>query len=99
MKIVAGATIHSPDPVLSAALAKAHRWARAIKDGLSLCDVAGSEGQTEALVRTRTLLAFLSPNIQRAILDATQPVDLTLERLVRQTLPLDWQDEERLCGF
>ncbi len=45
--------MNSPDPVLSAALANAHRWARAIKTSNSLKEVAGSEGQNEALVRTR----------------------------------------------
>ncbi len=99
MKLIAGATIPTPDPVLKAALANAHLWARAIKAGTPLQDVARDAGHHESLVRTRTPLAFLSPKIQRAILDGTQPVNLTLERLVRQTIPLDWQDQERLCGF
>ena len=99
MKLVAGTAIPTPDPVLRTALASAHRWARAIKIGTPLQEVARAAGHHESLVRTRTPLAFLSPKIQRAILDGTQPVDLTLERLVRQTLPLDWQDQERLCGF
>lgn len=99
MKFVAGATILKPDPVLRDALAKAHRWASAIKSGTPLQEVARAAGHHDALVRTRTPLAFLSPKIQRAILEGTQPVDLTLERLVRQTLPLDWLDQERLCGF
>ena len=99
MKLIAGATIPTPDPVLKAALAQAHRWASAIKSGSPLQEVARGAGHHESLVRTRPPLAFLSPKIQRAILDGTQPVDLTLERLVRQTLPLDWQDQERLCGF
>jgi len=99
MKLVTGATIPTPDPVLREALAKAHRWARALKSGTPLHEIARAAGHHDALVRTRTPLAFLSPKIQRAILEGTQPVDLTLERLVRQSLPLDWQDQERLCGF
>lgn len=99
MKFVAGATIPAPDPVLRDALAKAHRWASALKSGTPLQEIARAAGHRDALVRTRTPLAFLSPKIQRAILEGTQPVDLTLERLVRQTLPLDWADQERLCGF
>ncbi len=67
--------------------------------GTPLHEVARAAGHHDAHIRTRTPLAFLSPRIQRAILDGTQPVELTLERLVRQTLPLDWADQERLCGF
>lgn len=99
MKVIAGATVPAPDPVLKAALANAHRWARALKDGNPLIEIARDAGHHESLVRTRTPLAFLSPKIQRAILEGSQPVDLTLERLVRQTLPLDWLHQERLCGF
>jgi site-specific DNA recombinase len=99
MKFVTGATITKPDLVLRDALGKAHRWAQALKAGTPLHEIARAAGHHDALVRTRTPLAFLSPKIQRAILEGTQPIDLMLERLVRQTLPLDWQDQERLCGF
>ena len=99
MKFVSGATITKPDPVLRDALGKAHCWAQALKAGTPLHEIARAAGHHDALVRMRIPLAFLSPKIQRAILDGTQPVDLTLERLVRQSLPLDWQDQERLCGF
>ena len=98
-KLVAGSRIASPDPALRKALADAHRWARALRGGIPLHEVARAAGHHDALIRTRTPLAFLSPRIQRAILEGTQPVELTLERLVRQTLPLDWVDQERLCGF
>jgi site-specific DNA recombinase len=96
MRFVAVTTIPASDPVLRDALAKAHRRARARKSGTPLHEIARAEGHHDALVRTRTPLAFLSPKIQHAILNGTQPVDLTLERLVRQTLALDWTDQERL---
>lgn len=99
MQFVTGATIAKSDPVLRDVLGKAHRWAQALKAGTPLHEIARAAGHHDALVRTRTPFAFLSPKIQRAIFADTQPVDLTLERLVRQTLPLDWQEQERLCGF
>jgi site-specific DNA recombinase len=99
MRFVTGATITESDSVPRDALGKAHRCARALKAGVPRHEIAHAAGHHDALVRTRTPLAFLSPKIQRAILDGTQPVDLTLERLVRKTLPLDWQEQERLCGF
>ena len=97
LKLLAGKVAPAPDPALRKALGDAHRWAMAIQSGTPLHDVARAEGHRESQIRTRTPLAFLSPKIQRAILEGTQPVDLTLERLVRRTLPLDWESQERLC--
>ena len=45
-------------------------------------------------------LAFLAPDIVRAILAGDQPVTLTAERLKRlPSLPLDWRAQRRLLGF
>jgi len=44
-------------------------------------------------------LAFLSPKIQAAILDGSQPPKLTLKRLASVTHPLDWAEHERIFGF
>jgi hypothetical protein len=44
-------------------------------------------------------LSGLSPRIQAAIIDGTQPVDLTLECLLRSALPLEWQAQEQTFGF
>jgi hypothetical protein len=52
-----------------------------------------------AHIRTRAQLAYLSPRLQRAILQGTQPTDLTLEKLVRSQLPLDWDKQERQLGL
>ncbi len=68
----------------------------ALKSGTPLQGIAIAAGHHDAFVRTRTPLALPSPKIQRAILDGTQPVDVTLDRLVRQTLALDGRDQGRL---
>ncbi len=99
LRIVAGERSAVPDPALGRALRKAHRWAEAMRRGQPLPEIAEREGVTEAYIRTRVPLAFLSPKIQAAILDGTQPTELTLERLVRMTLPIDWQDQEKLLNF
>jgi hypothetical protein len=47
-------------------------------------------------------LAFLAPDLQRAILAGEQPPGLTLERLVRAQVPMLWSEQaamvERLGG-
>ena len=98
-KLLVGCGVATPDPALRKALIDAHHWAGALRNGTPLHQIARTAGHHDAHLRTRTPLAFLSPRIQRAILDGSQPVELALERLVRQTLPLDWADQERLCGL
>lgn len=44
-------------------------------------------------------LAYLAPAIQSAILDGRQPADLTLERIIRRPVPLDWDAQAKAYGF
>jgi DNA invertase Pin-like site-specific DNA recombinase len=44
-------------------------------------------------------LAFLAPNIQRAILEGRQPPGLNLETLIHGSIPADWSEQRRLLGF
>ena len=99
MKIIAGSTIPEPDPTLRRMLAKAHDWIAAIKSGVQIVELARKEGHSESYISSRTILAFLSPKIQAAILAGTQPVNLTTDRLMKSKLPLNWREQERLLGF
>ncbi len=98
-RIVIGDVKPAPDSTMLRALAKAHGWIAALKSGSSISEVARSENVSEAFIRTRAQLACLSPRLQRAILDGTHPADLTLEKLVRGQLPLDWSEQERRLGL
>lgn len=44
-------------------------------------------------------LAFLAPDLQRAILDGRQPRRLTLAHLLKKEMPLDWSEQARRFGF
>ena len=44
-------------------------------------------------------LAFLAPDIQRAIIDGAQPPGLNLERLIKSELPLSWKEQREKLGF
>ncbi|MCV2890229.1 recombinase family protein [Ruegeria aquimaris] len=98
-KIIVGETHPDPDPHLHAMLIRAHGWARELKSGVQLSDIAHREKVPGSFIRNRTQLAFLSPKIQTAILAGSQPLELTLKRLVSITHPLDWAEQERLFGF
>jgi hypothetical protein len=98
-KLVIGTKAPSPDPVLRKALAEAHAWATALRSGTPLKGIAMQSGHHDVLIRTRGQLAFLSPKIQTAIRDGTQPPDLTLKRILSRPVPLDWHDQERLYSL
>lgn len=56
-------------------------------------------GVDDPYLRKLTGLAFLAPDIQRAILEGQQPAGLTLSTLLSASLPLDWQEQRRQLGF
>ncbi|PKP75581.1 MAG: hypothetical protein CVT84_02575 [Alphaproteobacteria bacterium HGW-Alphaproteobacteria-6] len=98
-RIIAGDPVPAPDATLIRALRNAHRWAAALKSGTTLGRLAAAEKVAERYLARILHLAGLSPRIQAAILDGTQPAELTLERLAKVQLPLDWTAQERLLGF
>ncbi|MBO9446410.1 recombinase family protein [Ruegeria sp. R14_0] len=98
-KVIAGDMAPQPDPHLRSMLIRAHGWARDLKSGVQLMEIARRESVPGAFIRTRAQLAFLSPKIQAAILDGTQPPELALKRLVSVTHPLDWIEQERQFDF
>jgi len=95
-RIVTGEALHTPDEVLQRTLAEAHLWARALRRGTSLTEIARKTGRSEPYIRTRIPLAFLAPKLQAAILDGRQPVDLSVAALLRDGIPMDWTDQARL---
>ena len=97
--LILGAATLQRDATLINAIAKAHVWMRAWHDGSSLSDIAKSIGWTPSPLRQRLKLAFLSPAIIKAILDGRQPADLSLERILRSDLPLDWDRQAKTFGF
>jgi site-specific DNA recombinase len=98
-KIVAGDREPEPDRTMLRALARAHTWTADLRRGKSLSDIAAATSHSESYVRTRAQLAFLSPKIQRAILVGSQPPELTLEKIIRKPIPLDWDMQAQIYGF
>ncbi|MEM8572793.1 MAG: recombinase family protein [Pseudomonadota bacterium] len=95
MRIVAGEHRPEPDPAMIRALQNAHKWATRVKAGCALKEVARADGFSASYVRRIIPLATLSPRLQAAIVTGAQPLDLTLERLVRNRLPLGFEDQEK----
>ena len=87
-----------PDAPLIKALAKAHRWRTMLE--------AGEVGSVEALavrleqerkhVSGILNLAFLAPDLTKAILNGEQPSGLRLAHLLAGDLPLSWTEQHAL---
>tara|TARA_B100000949_G_scaffold192874_1_gene176959 strand:- start:176 stop:1846 length:1671 start_codon:yes stop_codon:yes gene_type:complete len=97
--LVLGAETPNRDETIIKAVARAHSWAEEWKAGASFSDIANKIGWTTSPLRQRLKLAFLSPAIVQAILEGRQPVDLSLEKLLRTDLPLDWDRQAEVFGF
>jgi len=98
-KIIVGDRKPQPDQTLPRALSRAHAWVADLRTGKLLNEIAAATRHSGSYIRTRAQLAFLSPAIQRAILEGRQPPDLTLEQMIRKPVPLDWDKQEKLYGF
>lgn len=83
-----------PDPILIAALRKAHAMLRTER-GLPILETAPDSPYDRNILR----LAFLAPDIQRAILDGRQPLDLNLEKIKTTKIPLAWSQQRKVLGF
>jgi hypothetical protein len=82
------------DPVLIRALRKAHAQLERDATGKPIIHAAPD------LIRARRVLrlAFLAPDLQRAILEGRQPPDLTLAYLLGSEIPLLWSEQRKLLG-
>jgi DNA invertase Pin-like site-specific DNA recombinase len=98
----AGPSPSETDPVLVKAIARAHGWFQDLVSGraASVVEIATRDGIASQYVGHLLPLAFLAPEIVKAIVEGRQPVDLTTETLTnRIDLPLDWAAQKMLLGF
>jgi len=78
------------DPVLIKALRTAHSMIAQTRSGVPIVEAVPGPRYQRRLLR----LAFLSPEIQRAILAGRQPAGLRLEDLVRNSMPAAWDAQQ-----
>ncbi|MEQ9039414.1 MAG: hypothetical protein RIE24_13780 [Silicimonas sp.] len=83
------------DPVLIRALREAHSMVGKDRSGDPVLETSPVTPHRRKLVR----LAFIAPDIQRAILSGKQPHDLSLARILECDLPLAWGDQRQVLGF
>lgn len=91
---------HRRDPVLIKGLRRAHQLAcgfgwNASDGALRQVNVAAP---ASAYDRKLVRLAFLAPDLQRAILEGRQAPSLTLSRLLDEPISPDWDRQRRMFG-
>ena len=85
--------------ILIGALRDAHRWLDELLSDprLSLESLASREGKTERSIRMTLSLAFLAPEIVKAVVEGRLPRGFGFMRLV--DLPMAWPDQWRTLGL
>ncbi|MFK8036133.1 MAG: recombinase family protein, partial [Hyphomicrobiales bacterium] len=94
--------IPNPDQSLIMLIAKANLWLQKLSDGSAktISELATLLDEDRNEISRFLPLAFLSPAITQSILQGTQPVDLTSERIRRLSdIPMDWEEQSQLFGF
>jgi len=86
-----------PDSALIGALLKAHAFAASLgwTDGVARSSPSVLP-PANSYERRLTRLAFLAPDLQRAILEGRQPRHLTLKDLITRTIPGDWSAQRAM---
>jgi len=96
----AGSARQAPrvDRALLRAICLARTWARLLASGEvgSVRDLALRYGFCNHYTAKLLPLAWLAPDLATAILDGTQPNSLTLGALVKQAIPMDWNEQRAL---
>lgn len=100
-KVIIGNGIPGCNAQLVKAIARSYLWSEQLLSGEvnSMMDIARRENvQTSNYISRVLRLRFLAPDIVDAILQGTQPVDLTVEKLFK-VKSFDWQDQRRSLGL
>lgn len=98
-KLISGQTLPRPDATLQKNLARAHTWVKALRSGQSLAQIAASAGLSDSAIRNRLTLAFLAPQIQRAIITGTLGPQWSTDAILRLNLPTDWTLQIKALGL
>jgi hypothetical protein len=98
-KLVSSASAARLDRSLVRALAWARDLRWRLEHGKPLNELARDDGCSRPYVSSLIRLAYLAPDITRAIVDSAQPASLTLADLMIRDIPLDWAEQRRHFGF
>ena len=85
-----------PNHALIRAIVTAQAWVEEIKAGQSVSDIMQAHNIPEGMIWKRISLAFLSPEVLKAIAQGKTNRDLTIKMLTLHDLPREWSEQEAL---
>ena len=88
------------DNTLVSALIRGHKWTKMIEQGRarSVMDLSEKEKVNSSYLSRIMRLTLLAPDIQKAILDGTQPRSLALADIMGP-FPVEWEGQRVKFGF
>ncbi|NOD36659.1 MULTISPECIES: recombinase family protein [unclassified Ruegeria] len=81
------------DATLLRNIARAHRYFDLVRSGKTFAEIAEAEGVSKRRVQQLIELAFLAPDIVRAVREGRQPVGMTSDRLKRHAFSPIWKEQ------
>lgn len=86
------------DATLTSALVRAEAWKRHLLEGRApnVEAIAQAENITAAYASKLIRVAFLAPDLKRAIIEGSQPTGSNLQTVLTGPVPLDWADQRLL---
>ncbi|NEK25148.1 recombinase family protein [Sulfitobacter sp. JBTF-M27] len=81
------------DATLLCNVARAHRYFDLVRSGKTFAEISETEGVSKRRVQQLIELAFLAPDIIRAIREGRQPVGMTSDWLKRHAFPPIWTEQ------
>ncbi|WP_420583850.1 hypothetical protein [Ruegeria sp.] len=92
-KLIIGNEVAKTDETLLRNIARAHRYFDLVRSGKTFGEISEAEGVSKRRIQHLIELAFLAPDIIRAIHEGRQPVGLTSEWLKRQAFSPIWSEQ------
>lgn len=76
-------------------IARAHRYFDLVRSGRTLAEIAEIEGVSKRRVQQLIELAFLVPDVIRAVREGRQPVGMTSDWLIRHAFSPIWAEQRK----
>ncbi len=92
-KLIIGDEPAEIDATLLRNIARAHRYFDMVRSGKTFAEIADTEGVSKRRVQQLIELAFLAPDVIRAVREGRQPVGMTSDRLKRHAFSPIWTEQ------